>query len=271
MPQAMNDDNTTSTEDYLDEKVQIKDPITKQTIEIDKKLKQTIEVMIDLARKDAKKKVESRYKGLDEELTRMSAENISIKEALQRIEDSSLSEIDQAKNQHKRDIEKVKKDLEQATKQAELATNNFHKYLKENEIYKSFGDYKLSNSAHAARLFMDEADIVINEVFNASGEKTGEHKVSAKAQIIEDGKLKEVEGEVSEVFGKWVSQASNKYLLQNSLAAGGGSTSSQVPGELKGIDKLKTEYDAAVQAGDGIKMFQLKEQMIKAQKELNGG
>jgi len=164
--------------------------------------KQLFEGTIEKSKMAAKKQ----YQAQIEELTAKASNYEETKNRLAELESGSLSASDKSK----KETERYQKEAEKMKTEAERLRANLHKEKVGNAVLKELGEIKgLINVNKAETLFSQECSPRLIEV-------NGEFKVIA------DYEGSEVS--LSEAREKWIARDDNKFLLQNTLSPGGGST-----------------------------------------------
>ena len=173
---------------------------------------------ISKSRKETQSKVESKYADVIKEMNAIKGEYEDTKSKLEEIENKNNPETNTEVIKLRKDLERFQKEKEVKEKEAQ---NNLEKYKKERingEFHKGLTGYDLYNYDQATKIFMNDVDIEYLE-------EDGSSKIKVRANLPTDsGDFQEIEGNVKEVFGKWIGLPSNSYLLKNTLNPGGGTT-----------------------------------------------
>lgn len=190
-----------------DEVYEFLDPKTRRTITLPHKvngvdLKVLHEGIIEKSNTSAREK----FKAQIEELTAKTADYDEIKTRLSDMETSGLSAADKAKKEN----EKILKDAQQAKADAERYKSSLHSERVKSAVFQELGKTKgLVDINKAATIFNAECKPKLVE-------RNGEFYTVAEF----DG----AELDIAEAHAKWIARDDNKFLLQNTLSPGGGST-----------------------------------------------
>jgi hypothetical protein len=248
--------------------IPVKKPGTDETIMVTPEVKELMNDMVSIARKDATGKAENKFKPIKDMLSKLEEENGGLSEELESFKESQMSEAEKAQSRFKKDLEKYKESEATALEKKEYWKTKYKDNKITNDIYSAFSGHKLSNPEHAAILFKNSVETDIQPMLDSEGNQTGEFTTKMK-MIVSDGNggYKEQEGTPGELFKIWIEQDSNKHLLLNNLVPGGGSSASGNLENLSEVDKLRAQYEEAKKNGDGVKMMHLKTKIQKAAAE----
>lgn len=167
--------------------------------------KQLFEGTIEKSKMTAKKQ----YQAQIEELTAKVSDYEETKSRLADLETGSLSASDKSK----KEVERYQAEALKQKTEAERLRLNLHKQMVGTAVIRELGEIKgLVNVNKAETLFSQECSPKLVEV-------NGEFKVVATYEGSEMS--------LSEAREKWIARDDNKFLLQNTLSPGSGSTGGQ--------------------------------------------
>lgn len=201
-----------------DEVYEFLDPKTRRTITLPYKvngvdLKVLHEGIIEKSNTSAREK----FKAQIEELTAKTADYDDIKTRISDMETSGLSAADKAKKEN----EKILRDAQQAKADAERYKSSLHSERVKSAVFQELGKTKgLVDINKAATIFNAECKPKLVE-------RNGEFYTVAEF----DG----AELDIAEAHAKWIARDENKFLLQNTLQAGAGSSGGQSQNQSKTI------------------------------------
>lgn len=183
------------------------DPKTRRTVTLPRKvgevdMKTLLEGVIEKSNTSAK----NQFKAQIEELTAKLGDYEEAKSRLADLETSGMS----AAEKSKKELERFQKEAERQKGEAERLRNNLYAEKVGNAVFKELGQIKnLVDINKAEKLFNIECKPKLVE-------SNGEFSVVAEY----DGQ----ELSLSDARAKWIARDDNKFLLQNTLSPGGGST-----------------------------------------------
>lgn len=183
------------------------DPKSRRTITLPRKVgevdvKSLLEGVIEKSNTNAK----NQYKAQIEELTAKTSDYDELKSRLSDLETNGMSAADKSK----KDLERFQKEAEKERNEAKLLRESLHSEKVGNAVFKELGQIKnLVDINKAEKLFNIECRPRLVE-------SNGEFAVVAEY----DGQ----ELSLSDARAKWIARDDNKFLLQNTLSPGGGST-----------------------------------------------
>jgi len=219
----------TTVEEPAVELFEYKHPKTHKTITLPKILKTErgdvdfqglLEATIEKSKMDAKTKMQERYA----EIEAKASEYDVLKERLNELETTGLT----AQQKASKEAERVAADLKRAKDEAERYRNSLFSERVSNALYSEFGKVKgIVDINKAATLFKAECNPRLVE-------KNGEYFTMADY----DGQ----ELLLSEAHAKWIARDDNKFLLQNTLSPGGGSTGGN--SSMGAKQKSRADFDA---------------------------
>ena len=186
------------------------DPKSRRTVTLPRKvgevdMKTLLEGVIEKSNTSAK----NQFKAQIEELTAKLSDYEEAKSRLAELETTGMS----AAEKSKKELERFQKEAERNKTEAERLRNNLYAEKVGNAVFKELGQIKnLVDINKAEKLFNIECKPKLVE-------SNGEFSVVAEY----DGQ----ELSLSEARAKWIARDDNKFLLQNTLAPGGGSTGGQ--------------------------------------------
>lgn len=183
------------------------DPKSRRTITLPRKVgevdvKSLLEGVIEKSNTNAK----NQYKAQIEELTAKTSDYDELKSRLSDLETNGMSAADKSK----KDLERFQKESEKERNDAKRLRESMHSEKVGNAVFKELGQIKnLVDINKAEKLFNIECRPRLVE-------SNGEFAVVAEY----DGQ----ELSLSDARAKWIARDDNKFLLQNTLSPGGGST-----------------------------------------------
>lgn len=217
------DETTTATPEA--EVFEFKHPKTHRTLTLPMKigevdLKGLLEGTIEKSKVDAKNKVQAQLAELEAKANDYDA----MKSQLDELQSSGLT----AAERKKKDDERVQGEIKRAKDEAERYKSSLHAERVGNAVYSEFGKVKgIVDINKASTLFKAECNPRLIE-------RAGEFITVADY----DGQ----ELAISEAHAKWIARDDNKFLLQNTLSPGGGSTGST--GAVKAKQMTRADFDA---------------------------
>jgi hypothetical protein len=199
------DETTTATPEA--EVFEFKHPKTHRTLTLPMKvgevdMKSFLESIIEKSKVDAKNKVQAQLAELEAKVSDYDL----VKSQLDELQTSGLTAAQKAQKEN----ERILKQAENANTEAKRLRESLHAEKVNNAVFRELGNIKgIVDVNKAATLFNAECKPKLVE-------RNGEFFAVAEF----DG----VEVEISEAKAKWIARDDNKFLLQNTLSAGAGST-----------------------------------------------
>jgi hypothetical protein len=199
------DETTTATPEA--EVFEFKHPKTHRTLTLPMKigevdLKGLLEGTIEKSKVDAKNKVQAQLAELEAKVSDYDL----VKTQLDELQTSGLTAAQKAQKEN----ERILKQAENASTEAKRLRESLHAEKVNNAVFRELGNIKgIVDVNKAATLFNAECKPKLVE-------RNGEFFAVAEF----DG----VEVDISEAKAKWIARDDNKFLLQNTLSPGGGST-----------------------------------------------
>jgi hypothetical protein len=199
------DETTTATPEA--EVFEFKHPKTHRTLTLPMKvgevdLKGLLEGTIEKSKVDAKNKVQAQLAELEAKVSDYDL----VKAQLDELQTSGLTAAQKATKEN----ERILKQAENANTEAKRLRESLHAEKVNNAVFRELGNIKgIVDVNKAATLFNAECKPKLVE-------RNGEFFAVAEF----DG----VEVDISEAKAKWIARDDNKFLLQNTLSPGGGST-----------------------------------------------
>ena len=258
----MSDDNTQEPQVQT---VGIQMPGSDNVVQVSPEVKELINKMQGVARKDATKKAEAQFQPIKDLVEELKGSNNGLSEKLAALEESQMDEGERLKSQYTRNLKTLQDDNE-SLKAANLSlTEKYNNTMITNDTFAAFGDYKLVNNSQVSILFKNDCQARIEEKIDAQGNGTGEFETRMK-MIVSDGNggYQEQDGTPKELFKLWIEQESNKHLLINALNPGSGSSVSGNSSNASDYDKLCEQYDQAMKDGKIQLAISLKPQIAAA-------
>jgi len=206
-----------------EEMVEMKDPVTGNSVKVSKSVSVLIGHQITAGRKAADEK----YKPIIDKLESDSEGNKGIKDELDKLKFDSLTAEEQIKSSTAKAIKEAEDKANGASLEIDVWKNRFQSTMVTNDIYGSFGDIKLSNPEQVGMLLQMEGRPEVTEIQDDSGKPTGRFETSLTLQLLNPttGNMEAVKGSPKELFKRWIDEDRNLFHQLNNLASGGGTTS----------------------------------------------
>jgi len=242
--------------------VNIKNPATGGMMQVTPEVKELINSMQAITRKDATQKAEAKFKPTIEMVEGLQGNNSDLAEQLAQLKESQMSDSEKLQSQYNRNIKKSEEKIAELTEKLERVTEKQEKSKIKDDILKSFDGYNLVSLEDTLILFQADCKSRLEQKIDSAGNVTDESETRVEI-ILPDGQggFAKKDGTPEDVFKEWISQDKRKHLLVNGLAPGSGSSHSGNMDNASEADKLRAAHEDALKAGQFQKANGIKNQL----------